>query len=169
MSTVFKNICHYFSKPIYIQIWQSRLKVSVVGEGDVYDEKPLMAILTTDKGVKVIKAIGNSAEGLEANNIVVVNPFCHPRLLLSDFLVAEKMLQYVIFKLHKNAKFRPCPSAIVHPMEKIDGGLTQIEIRALKELMLGSGVFESYLHTGYPLSVNGICFDDLVKNLKPLK
>ena len=76
---------------IYIQIWENRIKVVDTVSGVVFDEAPLVAIETTKNGQKVIIAVGNSAESINSNsNVIVVNPFSHPRALLNDFCVAMK-------------------------------------------------------------------------------
>ena len=127
-----------------------------------------MAIETTPSGKKIVAEIGNKAESLSTPNTEIFNPFSHPRSLISDYQVAEKILQHVFSLLHKGSYIRPSPDVIFHPMEKIDGGLTQIEMRAFREMFLGSGAFETYLHTGAPLSVVGKDFSELTQDMEQL-
>jgi rod shape-determining protein MreB len=168
LSTILKNIRQKFSKALYVQVWEHRLRVSVINSTDVFDEKPLMAIETTASGKKIITAIGNSAESLSAPNIEIFNPFSHPRSLIADFQVAEKILQHVFGLLHKGSYIRPSPDVIFHPMEKIEGGLTQIEKRAFREMFLGSGAFETYFHVGPPLTLVGRDFSALIQDMEQL-
>lgn len=127
-----------------------------------------MAIETTPSGKKVVTAIGNKAELLSKSNTEIVNPFSHPRSLVADFQVAEKILQHVFSLLHKGSYISPSPDVIFHPMEKIEGGLTLIEMRAFREMFLGSGAFDTYIHTGVPLTVMGRDFLELTKDMEQL-
>jgi rod shape-determining protein MreB len=165
LSTILKKIRRKLSKALYVQIWEHRLRVSVINSTDVFDEKPLMAIETTSSGKKIIAEIGNKAESLSSPSTQVFNPFSHPRSLISDFQVAEKILQHVFKLLHEGSFISPSPDVIFHPMEKIEGGLTQIEMRAFREMFLGSGAFETYLHIGSPLTVVGREFSEIIKAL----
>ena len=75
-----------FSTNLYIQIWEDRIKVTDINTGDTYDEQPLVAVKTTNKGHKVITAIGNNAVQAQSDkDTKVINPFSHPRTLFSDF------------------------------------------------------------------------------------
>ena len=60
-------------------------------------------------------------------------PFSHPRALVGDFTNAEVLLR----KLAKQMGGFTAPQVVVHPQEQIEGGLTQIEERCLRELVLG--------------------------------
>ena len=53
--------------------------------------------------------------------------------------------------LHKGKFLRPSPTVIIHPMEKLEGGLTMIEDRAFRELALSAGAREAVLYLGEPL------------------
>lgn len=78
---------------------------------------------------------------------------------MGDFLVAEKILLHAIREVHKNKIIAPSPRVIIQPMEKLEGGLTQVESRAFKELCLGAGAREVYIHTGKELTPHNFDFD----------
>jgi hypothetical protein len=83
-----------------------------------------------------------------------MDPFSTERLLIGNFTVAEALLRSLIRQLvPKQKRFWSLPPLVViHPMEKCEGGLCQIEERILMELALGSGARKVKLHVGAPLS-----------------
>jgi len=155
-----------FTSTFYVQIWEDRLKVMDSAKNKSFDDSPIVVIQTHDSGKKVISGIGkNAAISLKPNEIAV-NPFSHPRALLSDFYVGEKLLQHA-FKSISNAKFlRPRPKVIIHPMEKTEGGLTAIEKRAFTELALGAGAVAIKIHVGKTLDITELEFDTFQDEIK---
>jgi hypothetical protein len=100
-----------------------------------------------------------------ANRIVVKNvmtgqsvtlipdtPFSHQRMLIGDFTQAEALMKKGFKEVIRQGMFAASPSVVVHPLEKVEGGLSQIEERVLRELALGSGARSVVLWTGNPLS-----------------
>ncbi len=51
-------------------------------------------------------------------------------------------------------------------MEKLEGGLTQIEFRAFKEQALGAGSRDSVVYLGPELSIYNFDYDDIKKKIK---
>jgi rod shape-determining protein MreB len=148
-----------FAPVFYVQIWEHKLKVTEISTKKVYEDLPLMAIQTLKSGEKKIVAIGNDANSSTSADTIKVNPFSHPRVLFSDFYVGEKILLHAFSTFAKHQFLRVAPKTIVHPMEKIEGGLTMIEVRAFRELALGAGSIESKVYLGNPLSVTQFNFD----------
>jgi len=98
-----------------------------------------------------------------------VNPFSHPRSLLNDFYNAERLLQAIVKKLTGKKFISPAPAIIIHPMEKIEGGLTSIEIRAFKEMAYGAGAREVAIYQAKEaLKDSEINFKDIVKQEEDL-
>jgi rod shape-determining protein MreB len=64
-------------------------------------------------------------------------PFSHPRTLLANFTNAESFLKSLIAELKGGFLFKP--RMLLHPLERTEGGLTQIEERAFEELCRGAG------------------------------
>ena len=148
------NIINKFRSTLYVQIWEKRIKVSDIESRKIYDERPFVAIESDKKGKKIIVAIGNNASSLSLkDNTVVINPFSHPRVLFSDFEVAEKLLQHIIRTLNEKKYFVPSPVLVIQPMEKTEGGLTMIEKRAFRELGFGAGARDVVLYQGKELAV----------------
>jgi hypothetical protein len=71
-------------------------------------------------------------------------PFSHPRTVVGDFVVAEEVLKRGV----KSIRGLLPPSVLMHPMDKVKGGLTQIEERAILELANGAGANKAALWTG---------------------
>lgn len=98
-------------------------------------------------------AVGNSAFALKSNaQYEVSNPFSHPRMLVSSFVKAEKILMHGIRVVHANRFISPSPVIIMHPMEKLEGGITDIECRVYRELALSAGGRQAHIHIGNALS-----------------
>jgi rod shape-determining protein MreB len=150
------------SNDLYIQLWSSRLKILNITTKEKYDEEPWMALKNNKKGQPIVIAIGNSVKTLPDNEYdQLVNPFDHPRLLVHDFIVAEKILQHAFRELHKNRLFVPSPRVIFHPMEKLEGGVTGIEERVYREMCLGAGAREIELYFGPELPDSSVDFEML--------
>ena len=156
-----RQILNKFGTTVYLQIWENRLKLSNTRTGVVFDEKPLVAIESGSKGRLSILAVGSSAAAAIGANIEIIKPFSHPRVLLADFKVGEKLLQYALREILGNNTLTPTPRLVVHPMEKTEGGLTMIEVRAFKELALGAGATDAVVYQGRVLSTQEIDFESL--------
>ncbi|QCZ92194.1 rod shape-determining protein [Salinimonas iocasae] len=157
---MFSNFIKQFSSVLYVQIWEDRLKVTDVTNNESFDDAPIVVIQTQEKGKKVISGIGKKAANSVKENEVAINPFSHPRALLSDFYVGEKLLQHAFKNLSNIKNLRPRPKVVMHPMEKTEGGLTAIEERAFRELALGAGAIEIKIHVGKPLNIHGFQFEE---------
>ncbi len=158
-----RKILNKFSPIIYVQIWENRLRVVDTKTGKEFDEKPYLLTRENGKGVKVIAAIGNNAQHATSSNEESINPFSHPRFLLNNFFVAEKILQHAIYTLIGKFSLKPAPTIVIHPMEKLEGGLSHIEDRAFRELAVGAGAYEVVVYTGSPLCIKSIDIENLKK------
>lgn len=138
--------------PLYITARESELRLRHVLAATETVVEPLVAI--REQGGGMIVGIGQDAKQAATRlpNTVVVNPFSHPRSLLGDFLVAEKLLRQLIIDLYGHRILRPAPMIVFQPLEKLEGGLTTVEERAFKELCAGAGGREVHVWTGRPLS-----------------
>jgi len=163
-----KNILKKYTPQLYVQIWENRIKVTNINTGNIYDEKPLIAIETDEKGNKKILEFGNNAASQSGRQVEIINPFSHPRVLFSDFESGEKLLQHILFLLLGNKRLSSSPVVVIHPMEKIEGGLTMIEKRALSELGAGAGAGarEIVVYQGKELSIHKFDFWELESNDK---
>lgn len=85
-------------------------------------------------------------------NVEIVNPFAHPRTLVSDFGMAEQMLKLAIHRILKASMFSASPMMVLHLMGDPDGGYTQVEIRAFREMGRGTGASQVVLWQGRNLT-----------------
>jgi rod shape-determining protein MreB len=158
--TILTSLLGLFSNDLYIQVWENRIKASSIQTQTVFDQMPLVAIETNKAGQKVVREVGNACKSVDPNQYQIINPFSHPRMLLGDFLVAEKLLQFIVKELHKGKFFTPAPRIIFHPMEKVEGGLNLVEDKAFRELCLGAGARAVAIHLGDELSQHDLSTKD---------
>ena len=83
-------------------------------------------------------------------------PFTTKRLLVGQFGPAEKLLTQLIKATACPNWFSPSPIVLIHPTAMIEGGLSQIEDRALRELGAGSGARSVHIWIGHELSDNEV-------------
>ena len=148
----------------YIQVWENRVRVVNIKTGVIFDEAPWIAIEKNAKGIETVKAVGNSAlnfKNMPGNK--VENPFSHPRLLVAKFQLAEKILRHAIRQVFKDQLFAVSPRMVFQPMEKLEGGITDIENRVYRELCLGAGAREVVIYDGKPVANHDFSFDALKK------
>lgn len=151
---MFEKILDQFRTTMYVQIWENRIRVTDIATGKIYDEKPLVALKKIEKGASRIRAFGDRASLESGENVEIVNPFSHPRVLFADFAVGVKLLQHILKELRSKKIFMPSPQVVMHPMEKTEGGLTEIERRALIELALSAGAKDAIMYQGLQLATH---------------
>jgi len=156
---IINRIKKVFSGTVYVQLREEKIRICHIEEKLIYEQRPYIAIDKTNAKKEIVHAIGDDAFSLINSKIYdVSNPFSHPRLLVSSFLKAEKVLMHGIRQVHRRKIFAPAPVVVIHPMEKIEGGVTDVECRLYRELALGAGAREVHLHVGNSLSVSNFSF-----------
>jgi rod shape-determining protein MreB len=139
---------------LYIQLSPQRLSVRNARTSTTWDEVPEIALL--DQPRPLIQAVGSKArEAAAQNGARIANPLAHPRSIVSDFVLAQQLLQYgVRCVLGKGSfwRFTPSPHIVLHVPANPEGGYTQVELRALKELALGCGASRAALWQGAALT-----------------
>ncbi len=152
----------------YAQLWSDRIRISCTQSTRVFDDQPLLAI-RTENGKRIVMAVGRKAAQLyqqeqlkeqrneqqnekQTQDITLVNPLDHPRLLIADFAYAERLLRYGIACVYEKSILPRSPVLIIQPMEKTEGGISDIERRMYTELGLSSGARKVYVHDGAPLA-----------------
>lgn len=137
---------------LYLRISEKHLSICHVESGKQFGDEPVLALRQQGEKKSII-AVGLEARSLgDSLQISLVNGFSHPRTLLADFAVAQKTLCYFIARVLPHRWFRLPFTLILHPLEKLDGGLTLIELRAFHELGKGCGASHVQIWTGSPLS-----------------
>ncbi|MDP1979133.1 rod shape-determining protein [Undibacterium sp.] len=142
----------FFQSTIYVQISPDRLSMRDVKSGQSISEVPELAISASPNQ----KILGTGAEARSAaasqSGAIVVNPFAHPRSLVSDFTVAEQLIKAFLSRLMGGSIFKMSPEIVIHPQGSPDGGFTQVENRAFRELGLGAGAAKVILWQGDDLT-----------------
>jgi len=76
-----------------------------------------------------------------------------PRMLIADFTMAQHQLKEAVRSVRRGLR---APTMLIHAMELIEGGITQVEYRTFVELGLGAGASKASVYSGAPLSSEGI-------------
>lgn len=159
-----KKLQARFSPTLYVQIREHRLRVTNLTSGQIYEDEPLVAIETKPDNSKVVTALGQASRQLPLrSNFELINPFSHPRTLLTDFIVAERLMMHAFRTVSGKGPLTSAPAVVIHPMEKLDGGLTAIERKALRELAFGAGARTVTVYEGPELDSTTLDFDTLAK------
>lgn len=136
---------------VYIQISPERLTLKNLKTGESISEVPELAISATPK--PKILGVGPQARVAAASQPAkVVNPFAHPRSLVSDFTIAEQLLKHQLRRILGSSLLSFSPYVVIHPLGSPAGGFTQVERRAFLEMALGAGTSEAHVWTGRPLT-----------------
>lgn len=77
-------------------------------------------------------------------------PFTSERLLVGDFPVAENLLRDALKQVLGFSLIRP--RVLIQPMEMLEGGLSQVEMRIFRELAMGAGARAVAVWVGVELS-----------------
>ncbi len=90
----------------------------------------------------------------EKSDVVVSSPepFSTTRLLIGEFSKAQNALKEGIRQVHLGMWFAPSPVVLIQPMELIEGGLSEIEVRILKEVAMGAGGRSVVVWVGHELT-----------------
>jgi len=147
---MFSKLINKFTTTFYIQIWDNRLKVTNLSDGNIYDNIPLIAI-----NDKKIQAIGKDASIYPH----ATNPFSHKRVLFDNFETASMIIQYAFEQTLSRAFFSPI--AIVQVKKKHDTNMTLLEKKALCEVVTNAGARETIIYDGIDLNIDTIDYKEL--------
>ncbi len=129
-----------FSRDISIDLGTANTLVLVRGQGIVINEPSVVAI---EKKSKKVLAVGDEAKemvGRTPANIVAIRPLRDG--VISDFDVAERMLQYFIKKVHERVMLPvPRPRVVVG----LPSGVTEVEKRAVHDACINAGARQTLL------------------------
>ena len=146
-----KKLLDRFTPLIYVQISPEKLTLKNIKSGEVISEVPEVAI-AYDKKTRIV-GTGNEAISHRANpSVKILNPFAHPRTLVSDFTVAEQLVKIMVSRLLGSSFFAVSPKIVFHPLGDPAGGFTQVELRAFREMAYGAGASQVVVWTGRALT-----------------
>lgn len=141
---------------MYVRIRKNWLSVRDATTGAEFQEIPRTAVRSVNSRREFL-AFGEHAvvESGKAG-VEIVNGFDHPRSVINDFEAAEAALAHFLKQIPGHRFFRASPVLIMHVQEKMQGGLTQVEVRAIRELGAGAGGRAVYIWEGENLSDQAI-------------
>lgn len=131
---------------LYVQISPELLTLKNIHSGMILSE-PAQIAISTQNGRRVVLT-GKEIAQAGVSGAKVIKPFAHPRSLISDFSSAEVLLRWQIKKMIGNKLITLAPVIVIHPLGNPEGGFTEIELRALRELGLGAGAKKVFVWTG---------------------
>jgi rod shape-determining protein MreB len=137
---MFNYILGLFSNDLAIDLGTASTLIYVKGKGIVTNEPSVVAVKKDGKGKRVL-AVGKEAKamlGKTPGNIVAIRPLKDG--VIADFEITEKMLKYFITKVH-NRRLLVRPRIIIG----VPSGITQVEMRAVRESAYSAGAGEVYL------------------------
>jgi hypothetical protein len=112
-------------------------------------------LFTTELYVKVSKnrfEAKNLSSDSGWKSVIPERPFTTNRLLVGTFSAAEPALTKLVKMVIPKGIIKKSPQVVIHPIDMVEGGLSEIEDRVFRELALGAGAFKVVLHTGHELS-----------------
>lgn len=133
------------SGPYYVRLNKRRIVGRNIATGAVFESSACVSI----DGSKTVVSIG---EPIDSAATVTIWPFNHPRILIEDFTAAEEIFCYVVRELTSVRFIKPSPLMVVHPDLELEGGVSQIESRALLEIAEGCGARRVHVHYGRQLT-----------------
>jgi len=152
---------------LYIKISPQLLTIRNVKTGAQISEVPELAI-SRGSAKRVVLGFGATARAAAAaegnQSSEIINPFAHPRSLVSDFTTGEVLLRAFVRQARGTALFSLAPRVVLHPLGSPAGGFTQVERRALREMALGAGASELVLWIGQELSDQEVQSDRVLKS-----
>lgn len=149
----------FFSPLVYIQIAPNLLTLKNLKTGLEISEVAEIALSLPPKP-KVILGAGAEARLASASEPAqLIQPFAHPRSLVSDFASAEALIRLQLQRVLGKGWLRVAPSVVMHPLGNPDGGFTQVELRAFREMALGAGASTARVWTGRPLANHELLSD----------
>ena len=138
---LFDRLSGVFSNDMAIDLGTANTLVYVRGQGVILSEPSVVAVKTDLKRGPRIVAVGTDAKkmlGRTPDNIKAIRPMKDG--VIADFEVTEAMLKHFIFKIHKR-RFLVKPRIVVC----IPSGITQVEMRAVRDAAKSAGAREVYL------------------------
>ena len=131
--------------PCYARIDRTRVSIRDVSTGATFESAARIGLDSANRVVSV----GDASNPDVART---VEPFEHPRIVMSDFACAVKLFQYGLHQLTRFKWITPSPVLIIQPIMELTGGLSEIEHRALLELGESAGARKTVIHCGKMLS-----------------
>lgn len=141
-----------FRSTLYLRLQPERLTLLHIESGQEFSDVPEIAILRKSGKPSAIAVGADARSKAGITGVTVMNGFRHPRTLIADFSAAELTLKYFVAKVVPRSILAVSPVMVIHPLSHLEGGLTQIEIRALVEMGMGTGARKVMVWEGRELT-----------------
>ena len=138
-----------FKNTLYFRISSDWISVRLIEQKRELSDSPFVAF-DEKKGIIAIGAEAQKFMDQQNNGIQVLNAFDHPRTIFGSFNVEAATMRYLISKV-MSKKIFVRPIMVLHPKYRFEGGLTQIELRALRDLGESAGARLVYIWIGRDL------------------
>ncbi|WP_341706414.1 hypothetical protein [Halopseudomonas sp.] len=140
-----------------LQLWRDRVELRDMRSGETLIEAPVV-VLHEQQGKVVFVAAGREAQTMALEQGMRRMCFTdHPRVLIGDFALAEKYLQWLLKKAGGARLMPSSPRVVMQQCDGLEGGLTEVELRVLRELAFGAGAREVLVLEGAePLSLEQV-------------
>jgi rod shape-determining protein MreB len=138
---IFSSLSGIFSNDMAIDLGTANTLVYVRGRGVLLSEPSVVAVKHDMRRGPRIVAVGTDAKrmlGRTPDNIKAIRPMKDG--VIADFEVTEAMLKHFIFKIHRR-RFLVKPRIVIC----IPSGITQVEMRAVRDAAMSAGAREVYL------------------------
>lgn len=138
---IFSSLSGMFSNDMAIDLGTANTLVYVRGRGVLLSEPSVVAVKHDMRRGPRIVAVGTDAKrmlGRTPDNIKAIRPMKDG--VIADFEVTEAMLKHFIFRIHRR-RFLVKPRIVIC----IPSGITQVEMRAVRDAAMSAGAREVYL------------------------
>lgn len=103
-----------------------------------------------------VKIQENSVEAkhLETQHFVRIispKPFTTSRLLVGEFTIAEKLVKSAVQQCCSKKRLIVSPNILIHPLEKVEGGLSEVEKKTFFDLAMFAGARDAIVWVGAEL------------------
>jgi hypothetical protein len=85
-------------------------------------------------------------------NLIAPEPFTTTRLLVGQSTVAATVIMSAILQSYSNRKLLRAPKVIIHPLEYIEDGLSEVEERTFLDLLTSRGITNVIVWVGAELT-----------------
>lgn len=123
-------------EPVVVGFSSKRIYFRNYRTDQSWSDVPAILIGLNDDGQKFVSAVGTAALRESGN---AQYPFGHPRTIVSDWLQMLKIIEYGLAQIDAHPSKIVRSEFVYFVAEELEGGLTEMELRVLRELLLSVG------------------------------
>lgn len=149
-----------FDSELYIQIWPTKLTITKVKTGEIFQEDCIIAVKETPGRESELLAVGRAVDKVTGQHKLIA-PFEPGRLLIKDFDAAEELIKHCVKTVYSKSFIQPSPRLVIHPMELPPDGISAIEMRAFRELGVSAGAREVKVYIGAGIQMHDFDYNSI--------